>query len=195
MRLRPRPSPASAASAAWAAMDRGDLPGASKLPPLQPAPPRVERGVGAALAAPARVERGVPIASAGLSKKFEGLMPGIERVERGLRPRVDWGSSPKKPPTISSSAPKVGVCSMGEPAANMEGVNPVPHENSRSNVPIPPTAEFGTCPELGCRLEPGPPARLRVETEPDPRALLGCRLADLLGSLSSPKCFGARPEP
>jgi len=73
----------------WAAMDRGDLPGASKLPPLPPAPPRVERGVGAALAAPARVERGVPIASAGLCKKFEGLMPGIERVERGLDKRSE----------------------------------------------------------------------------------------------------------
>jgi hypothetical protein len=96
---------------------------------------------------------------------------------------------------MSSSAPKVGVCSIGEPAANMEGVNPVPLENSRSKVPIPP---FGTCPELGWRLElpPAAPARLRVDAaHPDPRAPLACMLADLLGSLSSPKCFGVRPEP
>jgi len=115
--------------------------------------------------------------------------------QKHLRPRVNCDSSPKKPPTMSSSAPKVGVCSIGEPAANMEGVNPVPLENSRSNVPIPP---FGTCPALGCRLElpTAAPARLRVEAaHADPRALLACMLADLLGSLSSPKCFGVRPEP
>ena len=67
-----------------AATERGDLPGPSTLPPLPPAPPRVERGVGAPLAAPVRVERGVADVSAGLCKNFEGLMPGTERVERGL---------------------------------------------------------------------------------------------------------------
>lgn len=67
-----------------AATERGDLPGPSKLPPLPPAPPRVERGVGAPLAAPVRVERGVADVSAGLCKNFEGLMPGTDRVERGL---------------------------------------------------------------------------------------------------------------
>jgi hypothetical protein len=36
------------------------------------------------LAAPVRVERGVADVSAGLCKNLEGLMPGIERVERGL---------------------------------------------------------------------------------------------------------------
>jgi hypothetical protein len=45
-------------------------------------------------------------------------------------------------------------------------------------------------------LPPAAPARLRVDAaHPDPRALLACMLADLLGSLSSPKCFGVRPEP
>jgi hypothetical protein len=54
-----------------------------------------------------------------LCKKVEGLRPGIDLVERrsGLRPatRLDCGSSPKKPPTISSSAPNIGVCSGDAP--------------------------------------------------------------------------------
>ena len=54
-----------------------------------------------------------------LCKKEEGLRPGIDRVERrsGLRPatRLECGSSPKKPPTISSSAPNIGVCTGDAP--------------------------------------------------------------------------------
>jgi hypothetical protein len=59
-----------------------------------------------------------------LCKKEEGLRPVIERVERrsGLRPatRLDCGSSPKKPPTISSSAPNIGVCTGDAPKKNRE---------------------------------------------------------------------------
>lgn len=161
-------------------------------PPLLPAPtPRTERGVDAVLAPPAvRVERGVPDLRPGLCKKDEGLMPAADRVDRGLRPRVDCGSSPKNPPTMSSRAPNVGsgVCSIGELAENIDGVNPVPLDSSRSKLPI--TAEFGT------RFDAPPaPPRLRADDDPGPLALSGCALADLLGALSSPKCFGARPEP
>lgn len=132
MRLRPNPSAASAASAAFTATERGDRPGAEEPGLLLLETPRVERGVAAA-APPlaARVERGVAIVRAGLCKNDDGLMPGIDFVDRGLRPRVDCGSSPKKPPTISSSAPNVGVCSIGEFAESMAGVSPVPLVNSK----------------------------------------------------------------
>lgn len=61
---------------------RGDRPGIAELPAALLPPPRVDRGIGAA-----RVERGVAPVSAGLCKNEEGLMPGAERVERGLRNR------------------------------------------------------------------------------------------------------------
>jgi hypothetical protein len=176
-----------------AATVRGEGPEAAEAapPPVLPAPVRVERGVGTLL--PGRVERGVPALRPGLCKKDDGLMPTAERVERGLLPRVDCGSSPKKPPTMSSSAPKVGVCSIGELAENIDGVRPVPFDSSRSKLPRPPAEA-----ELGTRLEapPAPPApRLRVDEEPAPRALSGWALADRLGSWSSPRCLGARPDP
>jgi len=175
MRLRPNPSPASAAAAAVTATVRGDRPVTAELPP--PAlllPPRVERGVGAPF--PPWVERGVALVRAGLCiRNDDGLMPGTDLVERGLRPRVDKGSSPKNPPTISSSAPKVGVCNIGELAENIDGVRPI-GPNSRYNDA--PTAELGTYPEFGTRLDP--PARLRAEDAPVPRALSGCALAERL---------------
>ena len=157
-RLRPSPSSTTAAAGTTLAAARNgdreeaaetdDAPAALLLLPA-PEPARVERGVEAL----ALAERGV----APVCRKEDGLMPGTERVDLGLRPRVDMGrgSSPKKPPTTSSSAPNVGVCSIGELAENMSGVSPVPRI-SRS--------ELTTLAEFGTRFEPCP--LLRAEAEP-----------------------------
>ena len=93
----------STASAATATAD-------DTVPPLA----GVRLVLGAAMPAPlaSRADRGV--GAFGLCRNEDGLIPSIEGVAFGLLPRKDRGSSPKNPPTMSSSAPKVGVCSIGE---------------------------------------------------------------------------------